>query len=246
MPTTSDTDLNITGLYFPRGNDSRHVDWSELNRDGEYEEGYSYAEAFDFDHDDETYTMVARDGYAAGMVVGGRFLTEAEIDDEISTAEADAEDIGRDPDIDPDVIAWRTRLAALNAARDDSPSQWGADGPMMNYFYPVSDYTRGGMEDWAATIADLPLCVVELDGERGLALTGGGMDLSWEIAEAYVRLGYYPPSWLELPAMSGRGESAKDRAIASALATHYRADVRRLERRIVELAERYGAHPTTD
>ena len=245
-------ELDITGLYFPRSADSRRVDWAEMQNDeGMFDEDhphgptYTYAEAFDFEHEDETFPMVARNGYAAGVIVDGRVFTESEIDEEIETAEADAEDIKRDPDIDPDVIAWRARLAALNAAQDDSPSQWGAEGPMMNYFYPVSDYTPGDMEEWAAKITDLPLCVVEIDGERGLALTGGGMDLSWEIAEAFIRLGYYPPTWIDLPAMSGRGESEKDRAIASALSTHCRAEGLRLERRTKDLAERYNAYPIT-
>jgi hypothetical protein len=210
--TDTRTELNITGLYFPRGGGSRSVDWSELNRDGEYEEGYTYTEAFDFEHEGETFPMIARDGYAAGIVVEGRFLDREDIEDEIDGAEIDATNDDRDPDTDPAVIAWNARRDALDAAQDDSPSQWGADGPMMNYFYPVSDYTPGDMNAWAAKLVDLPLCVVEIGDERGLALTGGGMDLSWEIAEAYVRLGYYPPTWIDLPAMSGRGESAKDRA----------------------------------
>lgn len=250
MATTTDTELDITGLYFPRSADSRNVAWNDDVQLAGMSDGdgptYTYTEAFDFEYEGETYPMVSRDGYAAGVIVAGRVLDREAIEDEISEAETDAADDDRDPDTDPDVIAWNARRDALDAAQDDSPSQWGSDGPMMNYFYPVSDYTPGGMDEWAAKIADLPLCVVELDGERGLALTGGGMDLSWEIAEAYVRLGYYPPTWLDLPAMSGRGTSAKDRAIATALATHYRADVRRLERRIAELAERYGAHPVTD
>lgn len=242
--TTTATDLDITGLYFPRGNDSRDVDWSEAT-DEHGDTAYVCAEAFDFEHEGETFPMVALDYYAEAVIVDGRVCDREDIENEITDAEADAEEAGRDVDTDPAVVTWNARRDALDAAQDDSVSSWGADGPMMNYFYPVSDYTPGDMRDWAAKVADLPVCVVEIGDERGLALTGGGMDLSWGIAEAYVRLGYYPPVWLDLPAMSGRGESAKDRAIASALATHYRTEVLRLERRTLELAQRYNAYPTS-
>jgi hypothetical protein len=93
-----------------------------------------------------------------------------------------------------------------------------SEGPMMNYWYKVDLHTVSNDPDEAARlIADLPLCVVQIDGEYGLALTGGGMDLSWEICEAYTRLGQLPPShFCGLPRMAGRGESARDRYILSA------------------------------
>jgi hypothetical protein len=76
------------------------------------------------------------------------------------------------------------------------------EGPMMNYYYPIRD---GVDPDWAARqIAHLPLCVVELeDSSFALALTGGGMDFSWEICEAFMRLGYLPPVHFTLPSMAG-------------------------------------------
>jgi len=86
------------------------------------------------------------------------------------------------------------------------------EGPMMNYWYPcdIDDTERA-----AKRIVDLPLCVVIVDGKTGLALTGGGMDLSWEICEAFMRLGFLPPlHFADLPAMAGRGTSSKDKWIA--------------------------------
>lgn len=74
-----------------------------------------------------------------------------------------------------------------------------ADGPMMNFEYPVDVNRVGGEEEAAKRLADLPVVLVQWldDGytseEWSLALTGGGMDLSWEICEAYTRLGYLPP-----------------------------------------------------
>jgi len=89
-----------------------------------------------------------------------------------------------------------------------------AEGPMMNYWYPA-DLSDG--YDAAELIAGMPLCVVRINGSFGLALTGGGMDLSWEICEAFTRLGELPPvHFCNLPRMAGRGTSAKDRYIISA------------------------------
>jgi hypothetical protein len=91
-----------------------------------------------------------------------------------------------------------------------------AEGPMMNYYYPVP--LRGAPESAARKLAHLPLCVVEVGGSYGLALTGGGMDLSWEICEAFMLLGYLPPVHFAsgLPMMGGRGYVARDRRIIGA------------------------------
>lgn len=77
-----------------------------------------------------------------------------------------------------------------------------AEGPMMNYRYPISDqlYTSAH----AHAIADLNLCLVQTsDSATYLALTGGGMDMSWDICAGYVRLGFLPPSHFELPEFAG-------------------------------------------
>lgn len=97
----------------------------------------------------------------------------------------------------------------------------GSEGPMMNYWYPLTGEESFGQqadeEELALEIRHLPLCVVRVGGELGLALTGGGMDLSWEICEAYMCLGHLPPyHFCDLPAMSGRGESEGDRQIIAA------------------------------
>jgi len=91
------------------------------------------------------------------------------------------------------------------------------EGPMMNYFHPCE--LRGlSNEEAAEAIAHLPLCVVEFaDGERGFALTGGGMDLSWEICDAYISCGYLPPfASCDLPDMSGKGREPRTQLILAA------------------------------
>jgi hypothetical protein len=93
-----------------------------------------------------------------------------------------------------------------------------AEGPMMNYRYQIDDDVY--IYDSAHLIADLPLCLVqdhEEDDNVYLALTGGGMDLSWEICEAYVRLGYLPPSHFELPEMAGKKLNERNARILAAV-----------------------------
>lgn len=92
-----------------------------------------------------------------------------------------------------------------------------SEEPMIDRFYPLYSASE---EDALAVTG--PLLLVQRDGGRngsewGLALTGGGMDLTWEICEAYIALGYLPPAELcDLPAMAGCGSSARDKLIMSA------------------------------
>lgn len=89
----------------------------------------------------------------------------------------------------------------------------GSEGPMMNYYYPLPDYKSFSRED-AAKLDGLPLALVHFSSwgdnedeslpDWALALTGGGMDLSWQIAEAHMRLGLLPPLFTcRLPKMAG-------------------------------------------
>jgi hypothetical protein len=94
-----------------------------------------------------------------------------------------------------------------------------SEGPMMNYYYPLPE--RPDDDDVVLALDGLPLCVVDFNSEfesnSALALTGGGMDLSWEICEAHMRLGYLPPvDYCSLPQMAGRGQSPRDRKIIEA------------------------------
>jgi len=85
--------------------------------------------------------------------------------------------------------------------------------PMMSYWYPVEIDDTG---EAAKALVDLPLCVVTVDGQTGLALTGGGMDLSWEICAAYIALGHLPPlHFCDVPDMASRWTPAKARTVAA-------------------------------
>ncbi len=84
------------------------------------------------------------------------------------------------------------------------PAYSGAEGPMMNYWYPLPAVEDDPVQS-AADLADLPLCVVRVEDEWGIALTGGGEDLTWEIVEAYLRLGQLPPRhFADLPGQADR------------------------------------------
>ncbi len=91
-----------------------------------------------------------------------------------------------------------------------------AEGPMMNYAHPCA---WSDMTEAARILVDLPVIPVLLrDGTKALALTGGGMDLSWEIAEAYVRLGYLPPMRFagDLPNMA-RDRRSRELVLAASM-----------------------------
>jgi len=91
-----------------------------------------------------------------------------------------------------------------------------ADEPMMNYYYPLPDHKNFDADD-ALKLDGLSLCLVNFSDsdwrqdepddrpDWALALTGGGMDLNWDIAEAYMRLGLLPPLFTcRLPKFAGK------------------------------------------
>jgi hypothetical protein len=106
-----------------------------------------------------------------------------------------------------------------------------SEGPMMSCFYPVDI----DLESAAEKLVDLPLCAVSVNGKTGLALTGGGMDLSWEICEAFMILGMLPPVHFELPGISGRGTSEKDKWIIAGCRAALQTVVERMSGRIERL-----------
>lgn len=131
------------------------------------------------------------------------------------------------------------------------------EGPMMNYWYPIGDpddTAVGVFRASALKIAHLPLCIVKVEDqpppasapvEYGLALTGGGMDLTWEIVEAFTALGYLPPVHFaqRLPAICGRGTSPKDHYLMKACKRALIIEMRRLRQgmRTIAAAGEFGA-----
>lgn len=106
--------------------------------------------------------------------------------------------------------------------------------PMMNYAYPLD---RHPPDDWKTKVNCCT--VVEIDEKYYLALTGGGMDFSWEICESYMRLGYLPPAHFasSLPRMAGRGTSNLDEWILRGCYTTLTAIKERAEEAMLCLIE---------
>jgi hypothetical protein len=66
------------------------------------------------------------------------------------------------------------------------------------------------------------VCLVRIDGALCLALTGGGMDLSWDICEGYMLLGLLPPAHFEPPQMGGKQRTTRNLRILAACRRSYR------------------------
>lgn len=133
-----------------------------------------------------------------------RYIVEGE-DHGYVDQDGDATEIPVDLDVDSDDFElWAESEGIKPCPRtgDDFREFDSAEGPMMNFRYPIGANFDA---DSARTIADLPLCLVQFDGDEVyLALTGGGMDMSWEICEGYIRLGYLPPTHFRLPRMADK------------------------------------------
>ena len=82
--------------------------------------------------------------------------------------------------------------------------------PMMNYCYQlesdfkVPDNIKEILNEAGAITLIRKTKEEWIKGEYFLALSGGGMDLSWDICRAYVLLGYLPPiKFCDLPKFAG-------------------------------------------
>ena len=91
----------------------------------------------------------------------------------------------------------------------DYDSMQESNQPMMNYVYPLPDSYDS---DDAKKLEAVNLCLVYFpkDESYGMALTGGGMDLSWDICRAYMLLGQYPPIHFRLPQYAGMSRSKRN------------------------------------
>ncbi len=93
--------------------------------------------------------------------------------------------------------------------------------PAMNYYYLVPELDRHWQPNEAALVLDehVPMTLVHIaeSDEYAMALTGGGMDLTWEICWAYILLGYLPPTdHTSLPRMGGMKWNDRSRLIVKA------------------------------
>jgi hypothetical protein len=210
---TLDVETLYVGAIYTQAVD---VDWTSLGMPGE--ERWSYTEAVEIEVDSRRHDVIVSDGSIVALMVGDVTYGPQEYD-EYLWARGEWEDYedylsslphGQEPTL----LSEEEFEAVFDA---ESYSQ----GPMMNYWYPLD--TPGDEVSDAARIAHLPLALVTIDGNSGLALTGGGMDMSWQICEAFILLGYLPPAvFAELPAMAGWGESTRHKLIIAACKRTFR------------------------
>lgn len=115
--------------------------------------------------------------------------------------------------------------------------------PMMNYYYPLPD--DDNLKEKVKNLVHSPLCLVEFINDDApyqyaLALTGGGMDMSWAICEAFILMGFYPPiHFVCLPVMTDRGKSEEDRMIIEACKGSLQAEKQSIESDLKYLEERF-------
>jgi hypothetical protein len=109
----------------------------------------------------------------------------------------------------------RVREWEVPLSLTDDELQAGRYEPIYNVLYPLPEQFAVP-RDFRDRLNNMTIVRVENE-EYGLALTGCGMDFTWEICESYMRLGYYPPaSMCRLPQMAGRGSSKLDKTIIAA------------------------------
>ena len=89
--------------------------------------------------------------------------------------------------------------------------------PMMNYYYRLPNY-EGDRDPEADQLllyqSSVSVVIVMIRGGEyladtyALALSGGGMDLSWDICHAFILLGYVPPLFAcDVPEFAGQDNS---------------------------------------
>lgn len=123
----------------------------------------------------------------------------------------------REHDEDHEEYHERVVLAANEYALEHM-SELGME-PLLSYMWPLgaSSYQEGGHKDLRANFSGQPeeidvevaqavldiygcnVCLVVIDGQPHLGVTGAGSDFSWDIAEGYHLLGLLPPVDLDLP-----------------------------------------------
>lgn len=83
--------------------------------------------------------------------------------------------------------------------------------PMMNAVWPIHLPYRMTEDEAAKRLNEcsISMCLIRIEGSDyeestyALAMTGGGMDMSWSIAAAYIALNCLPPHHLRLPHYAG-------------------------------------------
>lgn len=200
----TETKPDTSHLYYADGDErTLTVDWRELL--GEDCEGFTSAESVDREEIAEIIGIadgvLAAAGVPASLPAIGNVVDISEYEDDIY------DEAGEYPS--------ETYIEIEHC-----------EGPMMNYVYPLPRYFSGSLES-VTDIESGCICLVSFSDENqdrglpqfGLALTGGGMDLRWEIAGAYVDLGFRPPFGVTqgLPDLAGMALTPRNALIIQAM-----------------------------
>ncbi len=165
---------------------ARSIDWEAAG--GEFGEDLEYWQHFTHDVDDVDFDLVANRSSVLAVKLDGRWYESDEYDVYA--------DLKADEDGNP--IPGTVTESTFDELFNVEPYMSGVEGPMMNFFYPLPTSFRRGEVAAAAQLHNM--CLVSVDGDYGLALTGGGMDMTWYIVMSYVGLGYLPPvDFCEVP-----------------------------------------------
>ena len=88
--------------------------------------------------------------------------------------------------------------------------------PSFGAFWPVMEgYEHSTLVEWAVKVRNCPVVPARMEEQLGLVLVGGGMDLSYGIAEAFIRIGFNPAA--SLAPLPLEPHNFHERAIALAL-----------------------------
>lgn len=124
------------------------------------------------------------------------------------------------------------------------PEESTAEGPIMSYWWPLGESLPHTERETAWLMRRLNTCLVRVDDIYGVALTAGGMDLSWDLAASAVAAGFFPWSGLSLSQGGvgatwryGVGElgEAKAKQVRAALRARLRSDRQMIGHRLRDL-----------
>lgn len=124
--------------------------------------------------------------------------------------------------------------------------------PVMNGYWPVTLAYRLDAETAAARIdqygGSTALVWIESANTHAIILTGGGMDLSWDICAAYICCGCVPPArlLLDLPRFTSRFGELIVNTLLPLLVEHREWQAKRARDETARLAEHLLPNPITD
>ncbi len=217
-------------------------DWDSAQM---YDDEWQYFEAEDSDdrtdHEANPIVVIVRNGSVNAIYIpaSGTFYESGEwerYEEDFTVYIGDSDDTA--------MVDGALTEDEFNTLFDEAPAD--LSGPVMNSWYPCASINSDDdARDAARVLRHSPLCVVEVNGNYGLALAGGGQDFTWEIVEAFMLVGQLPPVHYaaDLPGMADRGRSDTDKTVIAACLAALSAQIESIDyarTRLVEQAEAWA------